>query len=53
MLKEIAIFGAGLIAGALGASYAIGWLEEEEMQKRIEQEEDNSPEIPSEEGQPA
>ena len=31
MLKEIAIFGAGLVVGALGASYAIGWLEEEEM----------------------
>lgn len=53
MLKEIAIFGAGLIAGALGASYVIGWQEEEEMQRRIEQEKANSPETPSEEGQPA
>ena len=29
MLKEIVIFGAGLVAGALGASYAIGWMEGE------------------------
>ena len=53
MLKEIAIFGAGLVVGALGASYAIGWLEEEEMQRRIEQEEGNRPEAPLEEIQPA
>lgn len=52
MLKEIAIFGAGLVVGALGTSYAIGWLEEEEMQRRIEQEEGNSPEAPLEEIQP-
>jgi len=33
MLKEIVIFGAGLVAGALGASYAIGWMEEEQMRE--------------------
>ena len=53
MLKEIVIFGTGLVAGALGASYVIGWLEEEEMQRRIKQEEGNFPEASSEESQPA
>ena len=33
MLKEIVIFGAGLVAGALGASYAIGWMEGEQMRE--------------------
>ena len=35
MLKEIAIFGAGLIAGALGASYVIGYMEEQEKREFI------------------
>ena len=35
MLKEIVIFGTGLVIGALGASYAIGWMEGEDSCKRI------------------
>lgn len=45
-MKEIAIFGAGFVVGALGASYVIGWHEEEEMKRRIEQKEANCPEAP-------
>ena len=35
MLKEIAIFSAGLLIGALGAGCALGWMAEEEEVRRI------------------
>jgi len=33
MLKEIAIFSAGLLIGALGAGCALVWMEEEEVRR--------------------
>lgn len=56
MLKEIAIFGAGLVAGALGASYAIGYMEEQEIRESIAMEDgddDCEEENSTEEPQPA
>lgn len=56
MLKEIAIFGAGLVVGALGASYAIGYMEEQEQRELIAMEDEddgNEKESASEEPQAA
>ncbi len=47
MLKEALLFGAGLVVGAIGASYALGYKMGQEQRKSTPEEERNKNNEPS------